>query len=84
MKVGGGGTARIKGKGTTKLDKGEAKAKNVLFVELLKYNLLRVGKMCDQGYNITFYDQECEIRKNNSKEIIQKGVRTHGNVNVLE
>ena len=84
LTLGGGGTARIKGKGTMKLDKGEAKAKNVLFVELLKYNLLRVGKMCDQGYNLTFYDQECEIQKNNSKEIIGKGVRTHGNVYVLE
>ena len=84
LTLGGGGTARIKGKGTMKLDKRNVNAKNVLFVELLKYNLLHVGKMCDQGYILTFFDQECEIRKNNSKEIIAKGVRTHGNVYVLE
>ena len=83
MTLGGGGTVRIKGKGTMKLEKVDAKVKNVLFVELLKYKLLCVGKMCDQGYNLTFYVKECEIRKNNSKEIIGKGVRTLGNVYVL-
>ena len=76
---GNDGTAKIMGKGTVTL-KGNATMQNVLYVEGLKDDLLSVGKMCDANYNLIFYAKVCEIRRNGSKKIIGRGIRTLGNV----
>jgi hypothetical protein len=40
--------------------------------------------MCDQGNNIIFNSQECEIRKENSSKLVAKAIRTPNNVYVLD
>ena len=45
-------SAKILGEGVVELGRKNVKAKNVLLVEDLNYNLL--SKMCDQGYALTF------------------------------
>ena len=37
------------------------KPKNVFLVKDLKHNLFSIGKLCDQGYNLIFNSQTCEI-----------------------
>ena len=40
--------------------------------------------MCDNNYNITFYANSCEIRRNGSEEVSGTGTRTPGNVYIWE
>jgi chemotaxis receptor (MCP) glutamine deamidase CheD len=56
-------SAKIIGKGTVRIGNKNTKAKNVLLVEDMKYNLLSVSLMCDQGHKVTFDSKKCEIRK---------------------
>lgn len=51
------GTSKIVRKGTPSLVNGSAKVQNVLCVEDLKHNLVRVRQMCDQGHTLIFYSQ---------------------------
>ena len=71
------------GKGIVAL-KGNEKSHNVLYVQGLKHHLLSVGQMCDVDYNVTYYAKDCEIKKNGSRNIIGMGIRTTGNVYILE
>jgi hypothetical protein len=57
--------------------------KNVLLVEDMKYNLLRVSQMCDQGHKVTFDSQKCEIRKEGSGKLVTTAARTSSNIYVL-
>ena len=77
------GTAKILGKGTVAFTK-NAKAQNVLYVEGLKHDLLSVGQLCDADCNVIFFAHHCEIRRNGSKQIIGRGIRSAGSVYVLE
>jgi hypothetical protein len=52
-------------------------------VEDMKYNLLSVSKMCDQGHKIMFDSQKCEIRKVGSSKLIATTARTSSNIYVL-
>jgi len=52
---------RIKGKGLVTLDNGRGKAKDVLFIDGLKHNLLSVIQMCDRGCKVTFTTRDCKI-----------------------
>jgi hypothetical protein len=61
--IGDNAFARIDGKGTISIDNGKTKTHNVLYVEVLKHNLISVSQMCDQGYNLTFHSKGFEIRK---------------------
>jgi hypothetical protein len=60
-------STKILGKGTINLGSKNVKAGKVLLVEYLKYNLLSVSKMCDQGYTLMFDSCKCKIRENNSR-----------------
>ena len=53
-------TVKIFGKGVVNLGNKKLKAEGVLLIEDLKYNLLSVGKMCDQGYKLRFNSRKCE------------------------
>ena len=72
---GDNGTAKILGKGTVASIENE-KAQNVLYVEGLKHDLLSVGQLCDADYNVTFFAHHYEIRRNGSKQIIERGIRS--------
>ena len=71
------------GKRTVAL-KGKAKAQNVLYVQGLKHDLLSVGQICDADHNVVFYAHGCEIRRNGSKRVAGRGIRTPKNVYILE
>lgn len=62
---------RIIGKGTINLDDGRRKIPNIILVEGLKPDLLSVGKMVDQGYDLIFNFKWCEIRKIGSRRLLE-------------
>jgi len=37
------------------------KAKNVLYMDGIKCNLLSVIRMCDNGIDVTFHSKDCDI-----------------------
>jgi hypothetical protein len=39
--------------------------------------------MCDQGHNLTFNSQGCEIRKEGSRRLVESAYRTSNNVYIL-
>jgi hypothetical protein len=51
-------STKIIGKGTVRIGNKNTKEKNVLLVEYMKYNLLSVSQMCDQGHKVTFDSQK--------------------------
>lgn len=52
---------KIVGRGT--LSNGKVSFENVLHVEGLQYNLLRISQVCDKGYKVAFNDEHCLILK---------------------
>jgi hypothetical protein len=67
-----------------RLSNGRSKAQDVLFVDGLKHNLLRVSQICDKGCKVTFTAKNCKIKIVNTSELIVKGVRTENNVYFLK
>lgn len=53
-------------------------------VEYLKHNLLSVGKMCDQGYNLIFNSIKCEIREEDSRRLVATTTRNPHNIYILD
>jgi hypothetical protein len=49
----------------------------------MKHNLLSVSQMCDQGHQVTFDSQKCEIRKEGSGKLVATAARTSSNIYVL-
>jgi hypothetical protein len=76
-------SAKITGKGTDIIGNKNTKEENVLLVEYMKNNLRSVRQMCDQGHNVTFNSQKCEIRKEDSGKLIAIDARTSSNIYVL-
>jgi hypothetical protein len=76
-------SARIVGRSTISLDKGDTKTHNVLYVKGLKQNLLSVSQICDQGYNLTFHSIGCEIKKAGSRRLVENVNRTLSNVSII-
>jgi hypothetical protein len=74
----------IKGKGLVSLGNGRAKAKDVLFVDGLKHNILSFSQVCDRVCEVTFISKDCKIKIVNTRELIAKGIRTEKNVYVLK
>ena len=60
------------------------KAEGVLLIEYLKHNLLNVGKMCNQGYNLRFNSKNCEIREANLGILVATATRNSHNIYILE
>ena len=52
----------IKGKGSVLL-KEKFKARNVMYADGLKHNLLSVSQMCDQGNEVVFRSNVCAVRE---------------------
>ena len=69
-------SAKIIGKGTISLGNKKVGTKNALLVEDLKYNLLSVSQMCDQGHTCILNSRECEIRQENSNKLVATTTRT--------
>jgi hypothetical protein len=76
--------AKILGKGVVELGSKNVKEKNVLLVEYLKHNLLRVSKMCDQGYTLMFDSQKCKIKEEGSGRLVTTATRRPSNIYVLD
>ena len=68
-------SVKILGKGVVNLGNEKLKAENVLLVEDLKHNLLSVGKMCDQGYNLIFNSRKCEIKEADLGRLVATSTR---------
>eukprot|EP00253_Pinus_taeda_P032917 PITA_32917 len=63
--------AIIKGKGSIFL-KEKVKARNVMYVDGLKHNLLSVSQMCDQGNEVVFRSNGCVVRELDIGETVIK------------
>jgi hypothetical protein len=75
---------KIKGKGMVSLSNGKGKAQDVLLVDGMKHNLLRVSQMCDRGCEVVFTSKDCKIKSVNSGQVVAKGTRIDNNVYVLK
>ena len=53
-------------------------------VEYLKHNLLSVGKMCDQGYNLIFKSRKCETGEEDSGILVATTIRNPHNIYILD
>ena len=56
--------------------------KNVLLVENLKFNLLSISQLCDNGYRVCFESNACHIINSTTNQIIYSG-KKHENVYVI-
>ena len=75
--------AFIKGKGSIRL-KEKVKARNVMYVDGLKLNLLSVSQMCDQGTEVIFQSNGCIVRELDTGKTVIRGIRTPNNLYVLK
>jgi len=73
----------IKGKGSVHL-KEKVKARNVMYVDGLKHNLLSVSQMCDQGTKVIFRSNGCIVRELDTRKTVIGGIRTQNNLYVLK
>jgi hypothetical protein len=76
-------SVKILGKGVVRLGSENVKAPNVLLVEDLKNNLLSVSKICDQGYNLKFDSQRCEIREEDSGRLVETTTRRPNKIYII-
>ncbi len=73
--------ASIKGIGTIgKSD--SAKIENVHYVDGLKHNLISISQLCDNGFEVGFKSNSCEIKQSSSNKVLFNGSRIK-NVYVL-
>ena len=77
-------SVKILGKGVVNLGNEKLEAKNVLLIEDFKHNLLSVGKMCDQGYNLRFNSRKCEIKEADSGRLVATATRNPNNIYILD
>jgi len=73
---------KIRGKGTIGKPN-SAKIENVQYVEGLKHNLLSINQLCDNGFEVIFKPNICEIRQTSSNKLFFSGSRKK-NLYVLE
>jgi hypothetical protein len=83
VSIGNDDSSKIIGKSIVWIGSKNEKAENVLLVEYMKHNLLSVSQMCDQGHNVTFDSQKCEIRKEGSWKLVATAARTSSKIYVL-
>ena len=50
----------------------------------MKYNLLTVSQMCDQGHTLTFDLEKCRVNDKNSGNLVATATRTPNNVYILD
>ena len=73
----------IKGKVCVLL-KEKVKARNVMYVDGMKHNILSVSEMCDQGNEVIFWSNGCIVRELDIGETMIKGIRTPNNLYILK
>jgi hypothetical protein len=83
VSFGNDNSSKIIGEGTIRIGNKNEKVQNVLLVEYMKHNLLRVIQMCYQGHKLTFDSEKCEIRKEGSGKLVGTTARTSNNIYVL-
>lgn len=76
-------SSKIAGKGIVALVNGKGKSQNAPLVRGLKHNILSVSKIFDQGHNVVFSTEGCEVRNSSSGELVAKGLRTLDNIYIL-
>ena len=64
--------------------KEKVKARNVLYVDGLKHNLLSVSQMYDQGTEVIFRSNGCSVRDFDTGKTMIKGRRTPNNLYIFE
>eukprot|EP00253_Pinus_taeda_P003974 PITA_03974 len=75
--------AAIKGKGIAQL-KEDVKTGNVSYVDGLRHNLLSVSQMCDNGTEVTFRLDGCNVRDLDTGRRVLKGRITPNNLYIFE
>jgi hypothetical protein len=83
VSFGNDNSARIIGRGIVNLGSKDAKVENVLLVEDMNQNILRFIQMCDQGHELLFDSEKCEIRKEGLGKMVAIARRTPNNIYVL-
>ena len=73
--LGNDSTVKILGKGVVNLGNKKSKVEGVFLIQYLKHNLLIVGKMCDQGYNLRFSSRNWKIREVDSGILVATTTR---------
>lgn len=81
--LGNNDSRRITGEGTICLDDGRIMTQNALLVEIPKHNILSVGQMVDQWYDLTFNSKLVEIRKVDLEGLVANSIRSPNNAYVL-
>jgi hypothetical protein len=76
-------SAKIIGRGTVNLGSKNVMEENVLLVKDMKYNLLSVSQMCDQGHRLQFDLEKFEIRKEGSGRLVATTIQILNNIYVL-
>ena len=82
--LGNDSTVKILGKGVVNLGNKQLKVEGLLSIEYLKHNLLSVGNMWDQGYNLRFNSKNCEIREVDSGLLLAIATRNSHNMYILD
>ena len=77
-------SVKILGKGVVNIGNEKLKEENVSLIDNLKHNLLSVGKMCDQGYNLIFNSIKCEISEADSGRLVERATRNPNNIYILD
>ena len=62
VKFGNNDDAQIVGKGCVSLNGGKILCNNVLYIDVLKHNLLSVSQLCKEGNNVIFSNKGCVVR----------------------
>lgn len=70
VNLGNNVSSHIIGKGIVNIDNGRTKDQNVLYIEVLKHNLLRISQMCDKGFDVILNSKSCEIENVDSSKLV--------------
>lgn len=65
--------------GYGKINIGNVIIESVALVSRLKHNLLSISQICDRGYHVNFFEENCEVISNSTSKVVLKGYR-HGNI----
>jgi hypothetical protein len=80
VKFGNDGALKIQGIGAAEIGVEKLKSKKMLYVEGLKYNLISVSQLCNDGHEVTFNKSGCIVKRLKDGVVLTKSERTHGNL----
>jgi hypothetical protein len=76
-------SSKILRKGTDSLGRMDASTKNVVLIENMKRNILRIIQMCDQEHILIFNSKDCEINTKGTNILLATIARTPNNIYIL-